>query len=62
MRAIIRMIASVSIKPTQRGASTHHHDHVIVPMSLSVMKTIVSNPRKPTPPLLELLLELLLLL
>jgi len=31
------------------GASTHHHDHAITPVNLSVMNTIASRPLKPIP-------------
>src|SRR6185503_16601258 len=35
----------------QIGASTHHHDQLITPHNLSVMKTMVSRPVNPIPPL-----------
>src|SRR5512133_573618 len=36
------------------GDSIHHHDQSITGVSLSVMKTMVSRPKKPTPPEPEL--------
>lgn len=45
------------MNPPQSGAVTHHHDQLITPQSLSVMKTMASWPKKPMP-----LDELLLLL
>lgn len=33
----------------QIGESTHHHDQLIVPISLSVMNTMVNRPVKPIP-------------
>jgi len=38
------------------GAKTHHHDHVINPVSLSPMNKTVNILRKPAPPLVLLLL------
>jgi hypothetical protein len=43
----------------QMGASTHHHDHAIVFVSLSTIKAIVNKPQKPIPALDELLFELI---
>lgn len=36
--------------PIRDGDNTHHHDQSILPNSLRVIKTIVSRPKKPTPP------------
>jgi hypothetical protein len=47
-------------KLISRGDKTHHHDHAITPVSLSVMKTIVSSPTKPTPPEDELESDIML--
>jgi len=33
------------------GDNTHHHDQAIYPVNFNVIKTIVSNPVKPIPPL-----------
>jgi hypothetical protein len=49
------MTKITSAMGSQIGASTHHQDHVMVPMSLSTMKTMVSRPKKPMPA--ELLLD-----
>lgn len=38
------------------GESTHHQDQVTYPVSFNPMRSIVSSPQKPIPPLLELLL------
>lgn len=46
--AVIEMMNKV---PIQSGDSTHHHDHAITLVSLSVMNTMVSRPAKPIPPL-----------
>ena len=51
---IIKRITRTTANGIHRGERTHHHDHVIVPISLSVMKTIVNRPPKPIEPLVEL--------
>jgi len=38
--------------PSHRGLNTHHQLQSILSSSLRVIKTIVSNPAKPIPPLL----------
>lgn len=48
-------------RPIQSGESTHTHDHVITPVSLRTINTIVKRPVKPIPvPVLLLLLLLLI--
>jgi len=42
----------------QIGESTHHHDQVIYPTNLSVMKRMVRSPTNPTP-LLEFELSMI---
>jgi hypothetical protein len=42
------------------GDKTHHQDHVMIPISLRTINTIVNKPPKPIP--LEELLELLITL
>jgi len=37
------------ISPIHKGDSTHTHDHVILPRSFKVIKTIASNPKNPIP-------------
>jgi hypothetical protein len=49
---IIAIMIRIMIIGIQIGLNTHHHDHVIVPMSLRTIKTIASNPQNPIPPLL----------
>jgi len=44
-----------TITDIQIGDKTHHHDHVILPISFNTIKTIVKRPVNPIP--LELLLE-----
>lgn len=44
-------IPRTTLKPIQSGESTQSHDHVIWPVSFSVINTIVSSPRNPMPPL-----------
>lgn len=56
------MINTHTANEVQIGASTHHHDQSIKPVSLSVMKTMVRRPAKPIPPLDELLFDVLMLL
>lgn len=34
----------------QRGIVTHHHDQFITLHNFNVINTIVSKPKKPTPP------------
>lgn len=47
------MIAMVIDAEIQIGERTHHHDHAMKPVSFKVMKTMVSRPTKPMPPVLE---------
>jgi len=43
-----------------KGDKTHHHDHVMAPVSFNTIKTIARSPEKLIPELLLLLLTLLL--
>lgn len=42
-------IPAASAIGSHKGDKTHHHDQSILPKSLRVIKTIVSNPQKPIP-------------
>lgn len=44
-----RMIVHTNKMLIHTGDSTHHHDHVILPSSFSVIKISVSSPVKPIP-------------
>ena len=46
------MMSRASKKLIHRGERTHSHDQAMTPVSLRVMKTMVSKPAKPMPPLL----------
>lgn len=35
---------------SQSGEKTHHHDHVILPVSFNTIKMITKTPVKPMPP------------
>jgi len=51
MPRIRAKIPRTTVKPIHSGESTQSHDHVMWPVSLRVMNTIVSRPRNPMPPL-----------
>lgn len=58
---MIISVARVIAKLIQSGESTHIHDHVIMPVSLRTINTMVKRPVKPIPvPVLLLLLLLLI--
>lgn len=56
----IAMIAITSENVIQIGANTHHHDHAITLQSFRVMKTMVSSPANPMPPVLFAVLLMLI--
>jgi hypothetical protein len=61
--AIIKIMSKIKSQNTrapQNGANTHHHDQVIVPVSLRTIKTIPNIPKILIPELDEL--ELLILI
>lgn len=51
MTAIMRKMEMTNPKLIQIGASTHHQDQAMWPVSLRVMKTMVRRPTNPIPPL-----------
>jgi len=44
---IIIIIVNIIAIDIHNGNNTHHHDHVILPVSFNPIKRIVNNPPKP---------------
>ena len=49
MMKIIKIIKKISANPPHKGAVTHHHDQLIIPINFNVIKIKNIKPKKPTP-------------